>query len=344
VNDPDPYALALDTPADLARRRLQVRSPGAPAAGEPAAQLPANGAPKTRPSTETLAARAGALSDEIDFPAFVAGLVHGTFGAMVDASIRQMEEFAELVSAVAKDVDQFTNENVTPAQARDWLRDRYPQDLGVEVAAEGASRLRSLRPEDDEAPAWLADFGLEGEQLTDELVEERLVPAARRAVGESRLQLLATMVMLGMNRINVRDGRVAARVRFRAAARDRAEVDLAVQQPGATWGERGSATYANVSTMVSTVGVNAQADTDLKAELFGEVEINFASETLPLDRFVDSARLALLERNARRGLAAPATAPAAALPAAPAPTPPAAPAAAPPAAPAPAPPAPGGTA
>jgi hypothetical protein len=96
--------------------------------------------------------------------------------------------------------------------------------------------------------------------------------------------------------------------------------------------------------MVSTVGVNAQADTDLKAELFGEVEINFASETLPLDRFVDSARLALLERNARRGLAAPATAPAAALPAAPAPTPPAAPAAAPPAAPAPAPPAPGGTA
>lgn len=302
----DPYSLALDTPEDLRRRRGLPGVPPPADGQEPAPPQSGNGTPKTPPATATIAARAGALSDEIDFPGFVAGLVHGTFDAIVDASIRQMETFADLVSAIAKDSDQFTNENVTPAQARDWLRDRYPADLTIEASNGGEARLTALPRDDDaEPPAWLGDFELGGEELTDEVIEERLVPAARRSIGESRLQLLATMVMLGMNRVVVREGKIGARVRFRAAARDRTNVDVAVEQPGGTWGERGSAAYSTAATMVSTVGVNAQSDSELKAELFGQVEIQFASETLPLDQFVDSARLTLLERNARRGLVAP---------------------------------------
>lgn len=317
----DPYALALDTPADLLRRRQAGGTPPATAgngAAPPAAEPPG---PRVA-ATETLAARAGALADEIDFPAFVAGLVHGTFDAIVDATIRQMEAFADLVSAVARESGDFTRENVTLNQARDWLAEQHPQDLSVEVPAgadAGEPRLRVRRPDDDEPAPWLADFGLEGEPLTDDLVEQSLVPAARTRLGESRLKTLATMVLLGMNRVNVRDGRIAARVRFRALARDAVAVDYAVSQDpaGGSWGRRGSSTYDNHATMVSTVGVNAQADTDIKVELFGEVEINFVSETLPLDRFADSAALALLERNARAG----------APPALPAPAPPAAPAA-----------------
>jgi hypothetical protein len=53
------------------------------------------------------------------------------------------------------------------------------------------------------------------------------------------------------------------------------------------------------TTKVSTVGVNVQTDSNLNADLFGEVKINFVSETLPLDRFVDDARRTLLERHAR---------------------------------------------
>jgi hypothetical protein len=45
--------------------------------------------------------------------------------------------------------------------------------------------------------------------------------------------------------------------------------------------------------------VNVQSDSELKAELFGEVKINFASETVPLDRFVDQAQRTILERHAR---------------------------------------------
>src|SRR6185369_8010640 len=61
--------------------------------------LPAESAAPRLAATETIGRRAGALSDELDFPEFVASLVHGTFDAIVDSSIRQMESFADLVSA-----------------------------------------------------------------------------------------------------------------------------------------------------------------------------------------------------------------------------------------------------
>ena len=319
----DPYALTLDTPEDF-RRRLGQRHPtnGQSASGDAAnpggaASASGTGSPGPRvAATESLARRAGALSDEINFPAFVAGLVHGTFDAIVDATIRQMEAFADLVSTVAKDVDSFTRDNVTLNQAFDWLAHQYPNDLALEVpsgADAGQPRLhprpRANADAEPAAPDWLADYDLAGQPLTDELISEELVPAARRKIGEDRLQMLATMVLLGMSRVNVKDGSISAKVRFRAAASDKAAVNYAVNSDpgGQSWGERGSATYDQHSVMISTVGVNVQADTDLKAELFGEVKINFVSETLPLDRFADSARVTLLQRNARWSPAQPAT-------------------------------------
>jgi hypothetical protein len=332
----DPYALALDMPPGF--NRMRPHGPAAaPADGAAPAPAPTP-APKAA-ATEKLAARAGALADEINFPSFVAGLVHGTFDAVVDASIRQMESFASLVSAVAKDVDAFTQENVTTNQARDWLVEQHPGDLHLDLPRQGEDREPAVRVrgsangDEPPSPAWLADYGLAGEQLTDETVEERLVPVARQRLGESRLKTLATMVLLGMNRVNVRDGKVSARVRFRAAATDKTHVDYATSNDpggGGDWGTRGSAAYVDHQTMVSTVGVNAQADTDLKVELFGEVEINFVSETLPLDRFADAAALSLVQRNSRAHQTAPvAAAPAPALPAAPAQAPVATPPAAP---------------
>jgi hypothetical protein len=318
-------ARALGTPLDFRGRNV---SGAAADTGEGFDTEPAASAPPgpRQAATETLAQRAGALSDEIDFSEFVSGLVHGTFDAIVDASIRQMETFGDLVSAVAKSVDEFAESNVSLDQARDWLLEQYPQDLYLDRAGTRRVAPRS-NGEEPASPAWLAEYGLEGEELSAELIEDELIPRARRKVGQSRQQMLATMVLLGMNRVVVRDGTIAAKLRFRAAASDRAKVDYALSDdPSAasSWGARGSKMYSLPSTKVSTVGVNVQADSDLRAELFGEVKINFASETLPLDRFVDEARRTLLERNARppsapRGTspqAAPAPAPAAPAPAA----------------------------
>ena len=89
----------------------------------------------TMAATQTLASRTGALSDEINFPSFVAALVHGTFDAIVDPTIRQMEAFADLVSAVAKDLFAYPLD-LTIAMAErlhDWLASRNSSQSLYEI-------------------------------------------------------------------------------------------------------------------------------------------------------------------------------------------------------------------
>ncbi|WP_242113302.1 hypothetical protein, partial [Luteimonas aquatica] len=312
--------------ADLPRSRSAIfppRNGHAPARAMAEGDAAAGASPPVANSkpqaTETIARRAGAMVNEIDFPGFVAQLVNGTFDAIVDASIRQMESYSSMVSAVAKTVEQFTEENVTPNQARDWLASRYPGDIQL-LLPDGAERTEpQLAPRREGLqPAWLADFGVgEGEELTAEMLEQTVLPQVRMKVGGERQQLLATMVMLGMNRVVVRDGCISSKVMFRAAANDAAKVGYATgsdPQQVNNWGERGALSYAGQgSTMVSTVQVNAQNESNVRADLFGEVKLNFVSETLPLERLADAAKIALVQRQAPAMRAA-----APALPAAPA--------------------------
>ncbi|UHQ23883.1 hypothetical protein LVB77_03980 [Lysobacter sp. 5GHs7-4] len=286
----------------------------APAAGTPAATPAA--APKPQ-ATETIARRAGAMVNEIDFPGFVAQLVHGTFDAIVDASIRQMESYSGLVAAVAKSLDQFTEENVSPNQARDWLASRYPGDVQLLLPDGGERTEVQLAPRAEGLmPTWLGEYGVDGEELSTEILEERVLPQVRLKVGGERQQLLATMVMLGMNRVVVRDGSITSKVMFRAAAQDAAKVGYAVgadPQAVNNWGERGALSYSGQSsTMVSTVAVNAQNESNIRADLFGEVKLNFVSETLPLERLADAAKIALVQRHSPAMRAAAPAAPAAA--------------------------------
>jgi hypothetical protein len=108
---------------------------------------------------------------------------------------------------------------------------------------------------------------------------------------------------------------------FRAAARDAAAVQYATStdpQAVANWGERGSLSQAGQgTTMVSTLAVNAQNESSVRADLFGEVKLNFVSETLPLDRLADAAKIALVQQHSptMRAAAPPAAAPPAAAPA-----------------------------
>ncbi len=272
---------------------------------QPAAVAPATpGAAPKLPATEALAGRAGALINEVDFPGFVAQLVHGTFDAIVDASIRQMESYADLLAAVAQTAEQFTEENVSPDQARDWLAQRYPGDVALHLPRgtdEVGTGPQVMPRAEGASPAWLADYGLEGQELTTELLEGEVLPQVRLKVGSERLQLLSTMVTLGLNRVAVKDGSVSAKVMFRAAAKEGTTVQYA-QNPdssgaagGSNWGTRGNNAYAGVQTLVQTVNVNAQSSTELRADLFGEVKLNFVSETLPLDKLADPVKRSLIQ-------------------------------------------------
>jgi hypothetical protein len=299
----DPFAVPLETPADL-QRSFGPPSPSASAAPRTVAAPPGPPpAPAPPPGTEVLGARARQALEAVDFPSFVAGLVSGTFQAIVDTTAQQIREYATLVASISKSVGDFSRDNVTPNQVRDWLVARHPKDLVLVLPRAGERGSPRLRPrsKDGGSPAWLAQYGLADQELSDELVEGPLIDAARLSLGEERLQTLATMVLMGINRIVVNDGQIKARLQFHAAARESVKADVATQGAAQQVGIAGRQTQmqAAVSTMVSTVNVNAQADVAVRANLVGEVAIKFRTETFDINRFADTQAIQLISRHAR---------------------------------------------
>jgi hypothetical protein len=291
----DAYARVLDV-LDM-ESRLRGSSGAPPGRDKPPAPPPA--APPVRQTAE-IGQRAAAALEAIDFPGFVASLLTGTFQAIVDSSAKQIRSYAELVSSLTQSLDDFSAEKVTDEQARAHLADRYPKDLLLVYPPTGKSGPPRLLPRpaaQGSSPEWLKKYGLEGEELTEELTDGALVAAGRRQVGEDRLQTLATMVLMGVNRVVVADGDVRAKLQFHAAALDRQQV--AVDQQGMGIAGRQISTDQTAQMMVSTVKVNAQADAGIKADLMGEVRISFRTETFPLERFADSAAIQLINRHAR---------------------------------------------
>jgi hypothetical protein len=62
----------------------------------------------------------------VDFPQFVSELINGVFGAIVGASIIQMNAYAELLADIAKGLSQFPDENVSQNQGRNHLIAQFP--------------------------------------------------------------------------------------------------------------------------------------------------------------------------------------------------------------------------
>jgi len=318
----DPYAMPLETPADLQRMQGGF---GPPPPQQQPAPSPATAAAPPAPKkagTEAIGERARAALEAVDFPAFVAELINGTFQAIVDATAQQVREYARLVASLAQTAEQFGRENVSANQVRFGLAERHPQDLVVVVPRTGERGEPALKPrkkDDAGSPEWLKEYGLAGEELTPELAEGALLDAGRRGLAEERMQNLATMVLLGINRIVIQDGQIKARLQFHASARESVKADVGDMQVAAQGGiaARDSGSASGVMTRVSTVSVNAQADVAIKANLVGEVAIRFRSETFNLERFADSQAIELINRHSR--LQRPATTPAPAQPAAAAP-------------------------
>ena len=332
----------------------------------------------------------GSAIQKADFPGFVGGLVEGVFNAIVTSSIRQMEAYGTLVANIAKSVDEYMRDNISENQARDYLAGKYPDQIKVDTSGKGGPKAvpvkaagrggrggargggRGGRPGQLEAeseafagpgaqsqlPDFMKDLGLPEPvtKLDQKTVEETLVPAARRRMAMDRQQLLATMVLMGINRLIVTDGKISASCMFELDTRDAvyedsedaASFDEEVTSRERKYGfwfipseKKKTTSNFNVSTFSTS---SSESELNLSAQMGGNVEINFRSETFPLEKMADVLQIREIEQKAPA--AAPAPAPAAGPPMPPMqlPPPPPLPAmpGAPGAAPAPAPPAGGG--
>jgi hypothetical protein len=293
-----------------------------------------------------------------------------------------MEAYAKLVADVSKSLNQFRDDNTTANQGRDHLVEQFPDlfelkmpgdddpfsNFGGSGAATGPRvGLRDGVDERTAATRVNASLPLDKPvtKLDDELVEALLVPAARTQIATGRQQLLATMVMMGINRIVVTDGKIKAKVMFDFQAKDNRrfqasasqfdyakdrygnlqktsafegdydsgskggsytrDKDGAVSSDSAGYYSKGTYKYSEKPVITAMSSSRLQDDSSLsaKASLLGDVEVNFKSDYLPLEKMATPENIAAIQMNAQPGMvknmaarpARPAAAPAAAAPA-----------------------------
>lgn len=291
-----------DLSDSLARIGDTVGLPVGSLAGAPA---PAADQPPVGTGTPGPVARVGDVArhtlEAIDFPSFVSGLVKGTFQAIVDASVQQMEAYATLLKEVAKTVDDYMEDNVTEGAARDYLTDRYPtvfrRDTSSGTAELEVDRSNPAAP----LPTFFKGLGFDNAtQLDPGSVEEVVVPAVRKTIAEQRHQTLATMVLLGLNRIVVDDGEINAKLQFHIDASETTGItfDSTQTSMGNMAGMAGQSRFSGQGIMVNTASINAQSDLNVRADLTGEVRIRFSSDVMPLERFADSHAIQLINQHA----------------------------------------------
>lgn len=309
--------------------------------GAPGSEAPAKWTPDERFQAESTAAgvtQMARLVREVNFPAFVSSLVKGVFNAVVDASIQQMKAYGELVNSVAMSLSDFVDQHTDVAEGQKHLAKKYPNIFEIT-----SGKLKVKEDYDsDSMPNFQAELGTDApvEDLDDEDALQKLVVAARTEIARGRQQLLATTILMGINRIIVTDGKINAKVSFNFTASD------TVQRHGQYMEYEKQVMEGEITTtdmhvkgrFEQPVGLKVftQGDStggiEANAALSGDVTLRFKSETFPLEKMMNSTQLFALNQAQSGGRGTPAVAPQPAAPA-PAAPPPAQPPAQQPAAP-----------
>ena len=345
-------ARAMAAPAGFARGLNDPVSTGSAEGTVPAkdptytATEPPKGAFRAGAAREG-AAVAGALLQSVSFVEFVGGLIQNVYVAIVDASIKQMQAYAEMVSSVAKSVDEFKRDNISANQGRDYVVDQFPDLFSIstegDMFGEGQGQPRVVPREGvDEREA--ADrvnqsFNLTGDQalrgLDSDTLEKIIVPAAQMQLALSRQRLLATTLLMGLQKIVVTDGRISAKVMYNFKSKD--VTNSTVKATNFDYGDRtkttntaawdsgdegysGSSSYDKdggysgtsnqgkrwskgeyqsvnepVIEMMSVSTTQTSGSLETTAALAGSVDINFKTESVDLNRIADSIQMSQIQ-------------------------------------------------
>ncbi len=287
------------------------------------------------------------MVNEVKFPAFVSSLIEGVFQSITKSSIDQMRAYQEMIASVAKSLREFTEDNVSPNQGRDHMVDQFPDlfEIGFDEWSESRDPRLKLREGADEGEALknvnskleFQDGQLKSLDLSDENVEMALIENSRMQLARQRQQLMASIVLMGINRIVVTDGRISAKIIYDVRTQDAysrrrtaSAVDLARDRYGnvqttyagegsydrggntsysrsgddrdydADYFAKGEYKYENkpIITAQTTASDASDSAIQTRIQLSGAVDVNFKSDYLPLDKMATPQMIAAIQGNA----------------------------------------------
>jgi hypothetical protein len=303
------------------------------------------------------AAIAGEFLKQVNFVDFVSGLIDGVFNSIVTSNIQQMEAYAKMVSDVSKSLNQFRDDNTTSDDGKDQLCEQFPDvfDIGTDSFSGSTEPQLMLKDGVDQDSALeqvrgtlgsYAEGSIDSIDVSDPEVQETLIKAARGQIATARQQLLATMVLMGLSRIVVTNGKISAKIMYdfnastqrnlsrTAMAKDYArdasgnmqliedrEKEIETTDKGkrtregtyeagkgtytgtydADYYTKGKYKYSQRPTLTAqTMAQEVENDNfSAKASLAGQVEVNFKSDYLPLEKMATPEMMAAIQMRSK---------------------------------------------
>jgi hypothetical protein len=246
----------------------------------------------------------------LDFPGFVTSLITGVFQAMTTSTIQQLEAYVNLLESINSSTSAFAASSITPGRAATWAAAQFPE-LAITPGDPPALVVRddADMPEADVLKDRLGATEDEVSQIDDSDLESTLLPLVSRKLARDRQSMLATMVLMGMNRIVVDSGRIHASMELQVDARSTAEqtqaerFDTRVTTTGS--GSFGMGMWGASASLSATVGYVrsdeqfTREDIALRAGLRSSVDIGFHTEPLELGRMARPDAVARIRDTAR---------------------------------------------
>ncbi|WP_454830857.1 hypothetical protein [Pseudoxanthomonas wuyuanensis] len=285
------------------------------AAAEPPPAAPlarAQSQPDFAAAADRVAQTTHDILNAVSFPRFVTDLINGVFRAMLDSNQTQMQQYVNLLNAVSASAEGFEGAQFGLMRVRQWLADQFPESIEYDAPEiepgetpdpeEIANTRLRLRSGASMPPLEVirTTLGMAPEDPLEAGSPEQLVPLARRHLARQRQQMLATMVMMGMQRIVIDSGKINAAMRFHIDTRSAANQDQGSQtsmqnriKGGGSfglgpWGA--SAEVENTIGYVSTQRTQSTEEMNTDLELNSSVELNFRSDYLPLNQMANQAQ------------------------------------------------------
>jgi hypothetical protein len=254
--------------------------------------------------------------EAVDFPAFVSSLIQGVFEAIVKASMDQMTAYQQLLETAVKSTEAYVNE-ISDGDALGYLNSSFP-GAGISL---GSGQGLSIG---DPSKIDMSKLGMPTSFMDPraQLDQAKLMTQAKLQMASQKQQMLATMVLMGINRIVVTDGRINAKVRITVTGteavsqqtQDMVQGDITRDSQVTTrgsnthygfWGTSDTSNWESTQTVRTKVGTEAASQQSASSQqiktdamLYGEVAINFKSDTFPLEQLASPARLASVRARA----------------------------------------------
>jgi|GEM_PF-612214 hypothetical protein len=245
---------------------------------------------------------AGNTLRQIDFPKFVKDLLKSVFDANLAVTQDQMNSYVDLVKKLTTPVSELIK-TINDESAKLFLAEKFSDKFQILASSTNPGVIGF--DEGNSGKIQLADK--DGNEI-DKAELEGAIAKAKLDIVRQNQRLLEEMLLMGVNRMVVENGKIKASVDFNITAKENiGKSDNANEQninsqsksnnygggiSFLSWfgvnvsaGTQSTDTHTNIA--ISTANARSTSTTDSSTKVHGEVEINFKSDYFKLDNFKD---------------------------------------------------------